>query len=323
MTSSFTTLSIVCPVYNEEEGIEVFYTALSKVLDTLNEKYVWNILFVIDKSSDHSMDILRELARKDKRVRVLLLSRRFGHQMSLVAGIDYADSDVIIMMDSDLQHPPELIPKMLQAYEKGNDVVYTIRKYPGDRSFLKKLASRNFYRVMRWLSNVSLADGEADFRLISNRVAKIFKTKIRENNQFLRGLFRWVGFQSEAIEYSPCVRFMGESKYNWSRMFDFALSGIVSFSKKPLKLAIIIGLLFSLVGLFSALLSFINFLVYRNAPSGWTTLSILISIFGGFQLVFLGILGEYVGAIFDEVKKRPLYLIEETLNFDREIVTCE
>ncbi|NGX51195.1 MAG: putative glycosyltransferase [Chlamydiae bacterium] len=317
MTKPLPTLSVICPVYNEEEVIETFHASLSKVLNTLNDRYSWNILFVMDRSSDRSLDILRELAERDKRVQALALSRRFGHQMSLVAGIDHSDSDIIIMMDSDLQHPPELIPLMLEAYEEGNDLVYTIRKESRDQSALKRLASRSFYRVMNWFSNVSLASGEADFRLISRRISTVFREKIRERNQFLRGLFKWVGFRSKGIEYSPCERIAGSSKYNWSRMLTFASSGIVSFSKKPLQFSIIIGVIMAIIGLFSGLFSLINFFISHNTPSGWTTLSILISIFGGFQLFFLGVMGEYIGAIFDEVKGRPLYLVEEEINFNK------
>ena len=316
MTKSLPTLTVICPVYNEEEVLEIFHDSLSRVLNQVSARYTWNILFVMDKSTDRSLEILRTLSKKDGRVKALALSRRFGHQMSLVAGIDHSDSDIIIMMDSDLQHPPELIPQMLDAYEKGNDVVYTIRKDSQELSFLKRFTSRNFYRVMEWLSSVSLGSGEADFRLISRRVALVFKEKIRERNQFLRGLFKWVGYNSCGIEYVPGERAAGSSKYNWSRMLNFASAGIISFSKKPLQFAIIIGLIFALIGLISGVFTLVNFFINRNLPSGWATLSILISIFGGFQLFFLGIMGEYIGAIFDEVKRRPLYLIDEAINLN-------
>jgi dolichol-phosphate mannosyltransferase len=236
--------------------------------------------------------------------------------MSLVAGIDHCNSDAVIMMDSDLQHPPELIPELLNAFEQGNDVVYTIRNEPKDKSILKRFGSNSFYRLMNWLSDVPLAPGEADYRLISRRVADVFKNNIRERNQFLRGLFSWVGFNRCGVSYNPADRAGGESKYDWSRMFKFASAGIISFSKKPLQYAIVLGLFFSLFGVLSGLYTFISYFVADYSPSGWTTLSILVSIFGGIQLLFMGIIGEYIGAIFDEVKARPLYLIEESINIE-------
>ncbi|MGD2119006.1 MAG: glycosyltransferase family 2 protein [Chromatiales bacterium] len=316
MITSIPSLQIICPVYNEQEVIEQFFQALKKVLQSLENRYSWRVLFVMDRSSDETLNILKNLAQQDDRVQVLALSNRFGHQMSLVAGIDHTDSDAVIMMDSDLQHPPELIPELLDAYEAGNDVVYTIRNEPRDKSALKRFGSTNFYRLMNWLAEVPLAPGEADYRLISRRVAEVFKNNIRERNQFLRGLFSWVGFNRHGIHYDPADRAQGVSKYNWSRMIGFASAGIVSFSKKPLQYAIILGLVFAAFGLVSGVVAFISFFVSDQIPSGWTTLSILISVFGGIQLFFLGVIGEYIGAIFDEVKARPLYLVEERINID-------
>ncbi|MDH5523641.1 MAG: glycosyltransferase family 2 protein [Desulfobulbaceae bacterium] len=316
MSEQLRTLQVVSPVYNEENMIGLFYEALKNVLVKLEDRYDWKILFVMDRSTDRSLQVLRDLAEKDDRVQVLGLSNRFGHQMSLVAGIDHTDSDAVIMMDSDLQHPPELIPQMLDAFEQGNDVVFTIRREPKDSSAIKRMGSRAFYRLMNRLSELSLSSGEADFRLISRRVADVFKNDIRERNQFLRGLFRWVGFERVGISYDPADRIEGVSKYNWSRMFSFASSGIVSFSKKPLQYAIFLGIFFSFMGLLSAVYTFISFFISDQVPSGWTTLSILVSVFGGIQLFFLGIIGEYIGAIFDEVKSRPLYLVEEYINID-------
>lgn len=316
MTSQKISLDILCPIFNEEAMVEVFYEALKKVLVTLEGKYDWSVIFVMDRSTDNTGQILTSLSQRESRVKVLKLSNRFGHQMSLIAGIDHSEAEALVMMDSDLQHPPELIPKLLEAYEQGYDVVYTIRKEPKDKSALKRYGSRNFYRLMNQLSEVKLSSGEADFRLISKRVAHIFQKQIREKNQFLRGLFRWVGFNSIGIEYTPAERTIGVSKYNMSRMMRFASAGIVSFSKKPLQYSIYLGIFFSCLGLLSASISFISYFITDEIPSGWATLSILISVFGGIQMFFLGVLGEYIGAIFDEVKARPLYIVEEKLNFE-------
>ena len=316
MSNQLPSLQIVCPVYNEQEVIQLFHSALSSTLSIIENRYQWRILYVVDSSSDATMNILKKFSEEDKRIQIISLSNRFGHQMSLVAGIDHCNSDAVIMMDSDLQHPPELIPELLNAFEQGNDVVYTIRKEPKDNSFFKRFGSNSFYRIMSWLSDVPLAPGEADYRLISRRVADIFKNNIRERNQFLRGLFSWVGFNRCGINYNPVDRIKGESKYDWSRMFQFASAGIISFSKKPLQYAILLGLFFSLLGLASGLYIFVTFFISDSIPSGWTTLGVLVSIFSGIQLLFMGIIGEYIGAIFDEVKARPLYLIEESVNIE-------
>jgi dolichol-phosphate mannosyltransferase len=272
-------------------------------------------MFVVDKCSDNTLQVLIDIAQKDSSVQIISLSSRFGHQMSLVAGMDHTESDIVIMMDSDLQHPPELIPKLLKYYEKGYEVVYTLRKEEKDNSLLKRMASRGFYSFMGIISNLNLSPGEADFRLISRKIADVFKYQIRERNQFLRGLFNWVGFNRIGVEYTPHSRKYGSSKYNWSRMIQFASSGVVSFSKKPLQYAVFFGFLFFLFSIALILFSLFSFFTQDNIPSGFTTIAILISFFGGIQLLFIGIVGEYVGFIFDEVKARPLYLVDKKINF--------
>ncbi|MDH4469103.1 MAG: glycosyltransferase family 2 protein [Bacteriovoracaceae bacterium] len=315
MKSLVTSVSVICPVFNEEKMISLFYEKLKNTLDTLDTRYDWQIIFVLDKSSDRSLEELEKIAAQNSKVQILSLSSRFGHQMSLVAGIDHVNTDVIIMMDSDLQHPPELIPNMLLTFENGYDIVYTIRNVPQNKSFINRMGSQYFYKILNLISEIKLSSGEADFRLISRRVAEIFRHQIRERNQFLRGLFQWVGFNKVGIHYDALPRAIGESKYNWARIFTFALSGITSFSKRPLQYAIVSGLLFSLLGLIFIVIVIANYFMDRSIPSGWSTLSILICVFGGIQLFFLGILGEYIGAIFDEVKGRPLYIVERKINF--------
>lgn len=310
------TLTVVCPVYNEEQVVRRFFEELRATLVRIEHRYDWRVLFVADRGNDQTLPILRALAVGEVRIQVLGLSSRFGHQMSLVAGIDHADSDVVIMMDSDLQHPPELIPELLDTFEQGYDVVYTVRREPADSSVLKRAGSRGFYRVLNWLAEIKLESGAADYRLISRRVAEVFRTRIRERNQFLRGLFRWVGFRQTGIAYEPRLRAAGAGKYSWSRMLRFAAAGIISFSKKPLQYAITLGLLAAALGAIFAVVALAAYFVDDKIPSGWTTLAILISFFGGGQLFFLGVLGEYVGAIFDEVKGRPLYIIDEAINLE-------
>jgi len=310
------TLTIICPVYNEEDVIRDFYHALKDVLSALSDRYDSKILFVVDRCDDATLDILKDIAEHETRVRILALSSRFGHQMSLKAGIDHSDSDAVIMMDSDLQHPPSLIPEMLAEFEKGNDVVYTLRQDPEHAGFLKKMSSGLFYGMINRLSQVPIQKNAADFRLISRRVAEVFQNQIREQNQFLRGLFSWTGFKSVGIPYEANLRRAGKSKYSFGRMVRFGMEGIVSFSKKPLQAAIYVGFGFAVMALSYSIVVFIQYFYYAELPSGWTTLIILISMFSGVQLIFLGIIGQYIGAIFDEVKARPHYIVQEKINFD-------
>jgi glycosyltransferase involved in cell wall biosynthesis len=308
------TLTVISPVYNEAEVIEHFYQVLSKELQGLAGRYASRILFVVDRSSDDTLDILKRIAAADHSVGILALSSRFGHQMSLLAGIDHADADVVVMMDSDLQHSPALIPSLIERFEEGYDIVYTIREDERELGLLKRWGARLFYRLINSLSKVPINESAADFRLISRRVALVFQTQIRERNQFLRGLISWVGFRSVGVPFRVGTRAAGRSKYSLARLIRFGMQGIVSFSKRPLQAAIVVGFVFAAFGLINAVITFVEYFLYASLPSGWTTLTILISLFSGVQLIFLGIIGEYLGAIFDEVKARPHYIVEEQVN---------
>jgi len=310
------TVTIICPVFNEAAVIESFYRELRRVLDLLATRYEADMLFVVDRCSDATPDILQQIATRDRSVKILFLSSRFGHQASLLAGMDHVRADITIMMDCDLQHPPSLIPELLAEFEKGYDVVYTIRKDPPGTSFLKRATSRLFYRLINRISDVPINESAADFRLVSRRVVAVFQKEIRERNQFLRGLFSWVGFRSTGVAYTAGERQGGTSKYSLTRMIRFAMHGLVSFSKGPLQAAVVLGFLFATFGLLFAAVTFVQYFLYTSLPSGWTTLAILISVFSGVQLIFLGLIGEYIGAIFDEVKARPHYLVEQQVNFD-------
>jgi polyisoprenyl-phosphate glycosyltransferase len=309
------TLTVVCPVYNEEEVIAAFYAELRTVLDTVAASYRATILFVLDRSTDRTLERLREIAAHDEAVRVLVLSSRFGHQMSLLAGLDHSDSDAVVMLDSDLQHPPALIPTLLEKYAEGYDVVYTVREDAPDIGLLKRGSSKLFYRMINRIADVPINESAADFRLVSRRVVRVFQVGIRERNQFVRGLVGWVGFRSVAVSFRAGRRPAGRSKYSVPRMVRFGIDGVVSFSKRPLQAAGIAGLIIGAAGLLHGVVIVGQFLVNRSFPSGWTTLATLVSVLSGAQLVFLGILGEYVGAVFDEVKARPHYIVDETLNF--------
>lgn len=308
-------LTVIVPVFNEEQIIELFYFELKKVLSTSVENYEAMILFVVDRGTDRTLEILENIASQDSNVRILALSSRFGHQMSLLAGIEHSLSDVLIMMDGDLQHPPELIPKLLTEYEKGHDIVQTIRVSAAETNLVRRVTSSLFYALINKVSEIPIKKNAADFRLISDRVAAVFRTQIRERNQFLRGLFVWVGFDNTWVTFENRSRGAGNTKYNLVRLFKFAGDGLVSFSKRPLQVSILLGTLFSLLGVGLAIFTFIQYLLYAAWPTGWATFAIMIPFFSGIQLLFLGILGEYIGAIFDEVKSRPHYIIQKRINF--------
>ncbi len=309
-------LTVIAPVYNEEEVIRTFHFRLGEVLASLADVEA-KILYVVDRCTDNTLDILRALVRRDPRAKVISLSSRFGHQMSLVAGIDNSlDSDAIIMMDSDLQHPPELLPELITNFQKGFEVVYTVRCDTEDINPLRKQAGKIFYSLLSKISHVPINANAADFRLISGRVAKILSTDFRERSMFLRGLFTWIGFRQTGVEYVARKRGAGYSKYSLSKMLQLAAAGILSFSTKPLQLGIFVGIAFSLLSLLLITWVVIEFFIDQSIPDGWTTLVFLLLMFSGIQLIILGIIGTYIGGIYEEVKDRPRYIIDEIIAYD-------
>ncbi len=311
-------LTVIAPVYNEEEVIEAFHARLSEVLASLADVDA-KVLYVVDRCTDNTLAVLRALARRDPRARVIALSSRFGHQMSLVAGIDNSlDSDAIVMMDSDLQHPPELIPDLIDNFRLGFEVVYTVRRDTEAINPLRKLAGNIFYRLLAKLSRIPMNANAADFRLISGRVAKLLSTDFSERNMFLRGIFTWIGFRQTGIEYVARKRAGGHSKYSLSKMLQLATSGILSFSTKPLQLGIVIGVLFSLLSFIMIVWTVVAFITNNSIPSGWATIVVLLLMFSGIHLIVLGIIGAYVGGIYEEVKNRPRYIIDEEISCDEQ-----
>jgi len=304
------TIGIVCPVYQEEEVIELFHQRLTQVLKTLGDTYSFKILYVVDPSPDRTEEILILLSRRDPNIGVLVLSRRFGHQVALVAGLDHCDTDAVVMMDTDLQHPPELIPELLSRFEEGAEVVQTLRKDSTGRSWFERITSGWFYALLGRFSTIDLQPGAADYRLVSRRIAEIFRRQIREQNQFLRGMVRWVGFRATYVLFECESRARGRSKYGITRLVNFAVQGIFSFSKLPLRLATFVGATAALLGSIYGVYVVIDYFVEGRVVPGWTSLLALVAFLGGVQLVFMGVIGEYIGLIFDEVKGRPLYLID-------------
>jgi len=312
------TIDIAVPVYNEADGITQFHGVLMAELRRLADRYRFQVIYVLDRSSDGTLEILRGLADGCPEMRVVHLSRRFGHQMSLVAGIDQSTGDALIMMDSDLQHPPAVIPELLARFEEGFDVVQTVRRYGGQTSWFKRQTSSFFYAMQNALSPVAIKDGMADFRLISRRVVQVFQTNVREQHQFLRGLVQWVGFKRCDVPFVSADRAAGRTKYHLRQLILFSVAGMISFSKVPLRFATFAGFSISLLGALYAAWLLFKYVTLGGFPAGYASLIIVTLLLGGLQLMFLGVLGEYLGSIFDEVKGRPLYIVDEVIEGRRQ-----
>jgi len=308
--TSLPKLSIVCPAYEEQEGLPLFHRALCAVLDGLASEYELEILYVDDGSKDGTLGVLKELAAADARVRFLSLSRNFGHQAALTAGLDHATGDVVISMDADLQHPPELIPTLLDKWKQGHDVVLTIREEDKRLGLGKRFTSKLFYRVIRLLSETDIRPAGSDFRLLSRKALDAFK-QMRERHRFLRGMVQWLGLPTAEVPFTPNARKAGQSKYTFRRMLRLASDGIVSFSLAPLRLATYVGVLAILFSvLFTGLLVVGSVWTPDSLAGGWKWVLISLHLLGGFILVALGIVGEYVGRIYEQVKERPIYVLK-------------
>jgi dolichol-phosphate mannosyltransferase len=302
-------LSVVIPCYNEEKALPILHERLTAVLGQHFQRY--EIVLANDGSRDGTARVIRELTEADAHVRGVDLSRNFGHQLCLTAGLDHARGDVIVMMDADLQDPPELIPDMLAKWRAGADVVYAVRKKRHGETLFKKATAAAFYRLMRFVTKIDIPVDTGDFRLI-DRVALDAVLSLRESNRFLRGMFVWVGFRQEPIHYEREARVAGETHYPFRKMLRFAIDAITSFSWVPLQLAVWLGLLV-------ATLSFLYGLhvlylgIMGRGVAGWPSMMATVLFLGGVQLITIGLLGEYLGRLFDEVKGRPLYIVREVI----------
>ncbi len=304
-------IHIVVPVYNEEDNIGLLITALHAALSPLSAEYTYDIIAVNDGSSDRTMEVIRAFSKKDPRVKYISFSRNFGHQNALKAGIDRSDADCVISLDGDLQHPPELIPALLEKWQEGYDVVYTIREPDeSNLAFVKRKTSTWFYRVMNSMADLEMEKGTADFRLIDRKVADVLKD-LTEYELFFRGLVKWMGFRQFGIHYKANQRTAGKSKYTLKKMMSFAVQGITSFSIKPLYIAAYLGFAFSLASLIYIPYAMASYFM-GYAISGWTSMIVTIAFFGGLQLSILGIIGLYIGKIFMQGKQRPLYIVSES-----------
>ncbi len=300
-------LSVVAPLYNEEGNVAELVRRLRAAADGANVDG-YELVFVDDGSKDRTLELLRAHAAVDPRIVVVQLSRNFGHQLAATAGLDLARGDAVVLIDADLQDPPELIPAMIDRWREGYDVVYAVRRSRAGESAFKRFTARLFYRITNRLTKVSIPVDTGDFRLMSRRVVDALKS-IRERHRFIRGLVSWVGFRQTAIEYDRDARFSGSSKYPISKMLRFAIDGITSFSDIPLRFASYLGFIVSAVAFVVAVVEIlIRIFTGYNLP-GYTSLIFAILFLGGVQLIGIGILGEYIGRIHDEIKGRPLYVV--------------
>jgi polyisoprenyl-phosphate glycosyltransferase len=308
MAQSRLTICILSAAYNEGENLLVFYNSVKTITDNL--PYNFEFFFVNDGSKDDTLSVIRTLVKQDSAVKYLSFSRNFGQQVALKAGIDSINADAIIMMDSDMQHPPEMIPDLIKIWqEKKVNMVNTLREEDKELSWFKKQSSKRFYQLLNKISDLKLEPGQADFRLIDRQVTEALKNS-KEQDVFLRGMIQWIGFDQATIRYQAHKRFAGESKYTFSKMLRLALNGITSFSIKPLYTAIYIGFFFALLSILYLPYVMYSFVVGRYVD-GWASLLVTVVFFGGLNLIVLGVLGIYIGKILIQNKERPLYIIQE------------
>ena len=309
-------ISLVIPMYYEEQVAEECYRRTRNVLKSI-EEYDYEIIFINDGSKDKTLEILETIAKEDNKVKVISFSRNFGHQSAVTAGLKYATGDAIIIIDADLQDPPELIPDMLKYWENGYDVIYGKRKKREGESAFKLLTAKVFYETLNKLSDVEIPKDTGDFRLVDKKVVDVVNN-LPEHNKFLRGLFSWVGFRQYAYEYERKERFAGKTKYPLKKMMKLAKDGIFSFSTKPLKIVGglgIVSVIISIAILIYAILSYAY--SWNNLTPGWTSIMCTITFLGGVILLSLWMIGEYIGRIYEETKQRPQYIIEKTININK------
>ena len=308
MRSSLKKISIVIPAFNESENIKPLVERISEVFKNLY--YNYELIFVNDGSSDDTQKVLMTLNQVNPKINYIELSRNFGHQNALKAGLDMANGDCVISMDCDLQHPPELITQFLEKWEDGYEIVYSVRRDSDSLTGFKRNTSKIFYSIINSMSDINLEAGTADFRLLDKKVVSVF-SNFSESDPFIRGLIKWLGFKQYAIEYTPGDRYSGKSHYTFKRMMGLALQGITSFSIKPLHTAVYLGFLFSVLSLL-----YIPYVIYSfysgTEIHGWASMIMTVVFFGGLQLIILGIIGIYIGKLFIQAKQRPNYIIRNT-----------
>lgn len=302
------TYSIIAPIYNEKENLPELQRRVSEVLDSTNEP--WELILVDDGSTDGSTDSIRELAKKDERIRPVIFARNFGHQVAVTAGLDYSRGDAVVIIDADLQDPPELILEMAKKWKEGNEVVFAVRAEREGESWFKLWTASMFYRIIYRITDVKIPLDTGDFRLMDRKVVNVMN-QMRERHRFLRGMSAWVGFKQVGVEYKRAARVAGETKYPFKKMFRLAINAVTGFSYFPLQVATFFGFMSASLAIIAIPVVAILRLTNTHFFEGQTTTLVAVLFLGGVQLISLGILGEYIGRLYDEAKDRPLYIVRE------------
>lgn len=308
-------VTILVPAYNEQEVLNMLYDRLNAIMNN-NKEYNFEILLINDGSKDNTLKIMQELRKKDKRVSYLNLSRNYGKETAMIAGLDYCNGDAVIIIDADLQDPPELIPEMLKYWEEGYDDVYAKRKSRKGETWLKKFTSTMYYKLLQTFTNIEIQKDTGDFRLLDRRCVEALKA-IRESQRYTKGLFSWIGYNKKELLYDRDPRAAGRTKWNYKKLIDLSIDGITSFTTSPLRWSAILGIIVSIAGFIYMIAIIIKTLISGVDVPGYASTMVVILFLGGVQLIFLGVIGEYLGRAFYETKGRPLYFIER-YNEERE-----
>ena len=305
-------ITILVPTYNEEEVLQKLYDRLISVI-LLIKNYEFEILFVNDGSKDSTLKIIKDYREKDKCISYVSLSRNFGKETAMIAGLDYSKGDAVIIIDADLQDPPELIPEMIKYWENGYDDVYAKRKSRDGETWFKKWSSKAFYRILQDMTRIPIQKDTGDFRLLDRRCVEALK-KLRETQRYTKGMFSWIGYNKKEILFDRDPRAAGETKWNYFKLMDLAIEGITSFTTFPLRVSSFLGMGVSFLAFIYMIIIIIKTLVYGERVQGYPSLMVVLLFLGGVQLISIGIIGEYIGRIFNETKRRPLYFIDEYNN---------
>jgi glycosyltransferase involved in cell wall biosynthesis len=311
-------ITILIPAYNEQEVLSQLYERLSKVINRI-PLYDFEILFVNDGSKDRTMDIIKSFRKEDKRISYVDLSRNFGKEIAMIAGLDYAAGDAVIIIDADLQDPPELIPDMIKYWEEGYDDIYAKRKSRAGESWLKKWTSQTFYQVLQKIARVPIQEDTGDFRLLDRRCVEALR-QLRETQRYTKGMFSWIGYNKKEVLFDRDPRAAGETKWNYMKLLDLAIEGITSFTTNPLRFSSLFGVVISFFAFIYIIWIILKTLIYGESVAGYPSLMTVVLFLGGIQLISLGIIGEYLGRVFNETKARPLYFVDE-YNDKRELNT--
>lgn len=309
MENSKKLVTILVPAYNEQDVLQLLYERLQKIMDS-STSYDFEVLFINDGSKDNTLSIIQGLRNKDSRICYLNLSRNYGKETAMIAGLDYAKGDCVVIIDADLQDPPELIPQMLEYWEQGYDDIYAKRKSRKGESFLKKFTSKMYYKTLQSITNIEIQKDTGDFRLLDRRCVEALKS-IRESQRYTKGLFSWIGYRKKEILFDRDPRAAGQTKWNYGKLINLSIDGLTSFTTAPLRWSAIIGLFISLAGFIYMLVIIFKTLFYGVDVPGYSSTMVVILFLGGIQLIFLGVIGEYLGRAFYETKGRPLYFIDQ------------